>query len=928
MYKSITAYKDTGMKLQSLLLVCGVVLVCPGTMRPVSSQSLLEQVPMILKQMNSTQKIALMAEVLMKNPVLYDKLEHILVGALPLISTFSIKPELNKFMLPWVLDTIPKVLQNPLLLNITSRMVSDINKVNITGLNDSGIDPFMHGFMQRFSFVHSGLRAAVESFLISRGLDQHYARTIASKDTVILETYGLKVLDAVIGTVNAVDMSGVSTNDSRVIEAEFWKRFSLLSAAGKAVQVLTPVEQFLPKLDNTQLSDKCYNDTMIYLNSMLQGKKWAVKIFDAVGKPPTGTLTGNLHFIGSYDQCLAIKAEKASSSQHLSTTNTRYCRATFGLSEGLIASIREYIGDVDTHGVPLSLTWGLCLPASCQKQDVSGLFTLGFLRSYNLTPVVDCSESYDLGTDTDAIIMILILSIICLVCGIATIFHIYRFSEKEGKAEPSVSLSSDHVNEGYIPEVEETTFSPRIENGHINSRDTDFSSGKDQGWGERLVNIFSLYQNIPDVLSFDDHDDDSIGCVHGIRVLSLAWLVLGNSFLYAALSITSAPVTGNLLEGLGLMKGFTFQAVISSPFSIDSFFVISGFLLTIKFLRKCTAKGKVKWQAITGFYANRYIRITPVYLIIMMTYVCFYHYVGDSPLYPNSIGVADKCKQTWWHHILFVNNIIDNKGTAFEQCMPWSWFLACIMQFYLITPILFMFYIWSSAIGTIMVGLLLTASVVATAIKEKRYTGDIMSMMSDGGDYWNNVFITPWCRVGSYCIGLLLGFLFDTYDSSKVKIDKRLNILGWLVSLGMMITVVYSPFTKNREGGYSWSPLQAEVYEAMTHVVWSLSLSWLIFACAKGHGGAVNWVLSWRGFLPLSRLSYVVYLIHPVIMVLFIYNKKVLINMNTLEMSYLFLGHMLMSFAVGSLFSVGVEMPFRRLLKTLKKRGLKDRKNK
>ena len=71
-----------------------------------------------------------------------------------------------------------------------------------------------------------------------------------------------------------------------------------------------------------------------------------LSVFDAVGKPPTGTLTGNLHFIGSYDQCLAIKAEKASSNQHLSTTNTRYCRATFGLSEGLIASVREYIGDV------------------------------------------------------------------------------------------------------------------------------------------------------------------------------------------------------------------------------------------------------------------------------------------------------------------------------------------------------------------------------------------------------------------------------------------------------------------------------------------------------------------------------------------------------------------------------------------------------
>nr|XP_022344713.1 uncharacterized protein LOC111137532 [Crassostrea virginica] len=279
------------MKLQSLLLVCGLVLVCPGTMRSVSSQSLLDQVPMILNQMNSTQKIALMAEVLMKNPVLYDKLEHILVGALPLISTFSIKPELNKFMLPWVLDTIPKVLQNPLLLNIASGMVSDINEVNITGLNVSGIDPFMHGFMQRFSFVHSGLRAAVESFLISRGLNQQYARTIATKSTVILENCGLKVLDAVIETVNAVDMSGVSTNDSRVIEAEFWKRFSLLSAAGKAVQVLTPVEQFLPKLDNALLSDECYNDTMIYLNSMLQGKKWAVKNTSSSSNPARSTPT-------------------------------------------------------------------------------------------------------------------------------------------------------------------------------------------------------------------------------------------------------------------------------------------------------------------------------------------------------------------------------------------------------------------------------------------------------------------------------------------------------------------------------------------------------------------------------------------------------------------------------------------------------------
>jgi hypothetical protein len=29
-------------------------------------------------------------------------------------------------------------------------------------------------------------------------------------------------------------------------------------------------------------------------------------VFDAYGKPPTGILMGNLHFIGSYDECMAL----------------------------------------------------------------------------------------------------------------------------------------------------------------------------------------------------------------------------------------------------------------------------------------------------------------------------------------------------------------------------------------------------------------------------------------------------------------------------------------------------------------------------------------------------------------------------------------------------------------------------------------------
>lgn len=67
-------------------------------------------------------------------------------------------------------------------------------------------------------------------------------------------------------------------------------------------------------------------------------------------------------------------------------------------------------------------------------------------------------------------------------------------------------------------------------------------------------------------------------------------------------------------------------------------------------------------------YFPPFSRITPVYMVIMVSYVWLYHFVGDSPIYPKAIGVADKCKQDWWHHILFINNIVGTRGNvAFEQ---------------------------------------------------------------------------------------------------------------------------------------------------------------------------------------------------------------------------------------------------------------------
>lgn len=38
--------------------------------------------------------------------------------------------------------------------------------------------------------------------------------------------------------------------------------------------------------------------------------------------------------------------------------------------------------------------------------------------------------------------------------------------------------------------------------------------------------------------------DDTIACLHGVRVLTMMWIVLGNTYLYMVQSVAEVPVAG------------------------------------------------------------------------------------------------------------------------------------------------------------------------------------------------------------------------------------------------------------------------------------------------------------------------------------------------------------------------------------------------
>ena len=74
----------------------------------------------------------------------------------------------------------------------------------------------------------------------------------------------------------------------------------------------------------------CEKDFEIILQAALKRDMWAMKVIDAWGKPlPSGILSGNVYWVGNYDECLHemyVIKNKTFVSQLF---KTQYCEYTF-----------------------------------------------------------------------------------------------------------------------------------------------------------------------------------------------------------------------------------------------------------------------------------------------------------------------------------------------------------------------------------------------------------------------------------------------------------------------------------------------------------------------------------------------------------------------------------------------------------------------
>lgn len=96
---------------------------------------------------------------------------------------------------------------------------------------------------------------------------------------------------------------------------------------------------------------------------------------------------------------------------------------------------------------------------------------------------------------------------------------------------------------------------------------------------------------------------------------------------------------------------------------------------------------------------------------------------------------------------------------------------------------------------------------------------------------------------------------------------------GWILSVGVLFCMVYGLVYVDL------SKFAAATFSSLCHTVWAAALAWVVIACSTGNGGFVNEFLSATYLYPFSRVTYCAYLVHPILLRVFVFTPDASFHM-------------------------------------------------
>jgi peptidoglycan/LPS O-acetylase OafA/YrhL len=301
-------------------------------------------------------------------------------------------------------------------------------------------------------------------------------------------------------------------------------------------------------------------------------------------------------------------------------------------------------------------------------------------------------------------------------------------------------------------------------------------------------------------------------------------------FMDASLPVTNAKHQNDsgYMPQLDALRALAVAAVVYShwiPFKyqfgfqfghlgVQCFFMLSGFLITGILLRCRHANNH--WFALKAFYARRFLRIFPLYYLVIFL-LCIFQYISVSDAF------------SW--HIPYLSNVKFFLQQSWPGSISHFWSLAVEEQFYLFWPLVMLFIPKRSILKSIL--LLIAIGALAQFLP----------------------VIYPDLRL----LGLLLVSNFDAlglgaflaFTKSRTDIPTK-----WISFLALTVPLFLTTYVLRVVG------VSLPFHYQLEHFSMLLALLWLIEKSARGFSGSVGQFLTMPPLLYLGRISYGLYVIH------------------------------------------------------------------
>ncbi|CAH2013355.1 unnamed protein product [Acanthoscelides obtectus] len=275
---------------------------------------------------------------------------------------------------------------------------------------------------------------------------------------------------------------------------------------------------------------------------------WALKMIDSASKFPSGLLTGNFGNMGNFKECLDIVSKDGSIKGKYCSKSGLPSSLTDGITDKTLNKITLFQGKMSQPIVQAKTGLGfpiaVCLPHQCSTEEINKMIKIFEWSSFQCIT----KEDIERPLSTGAIIFIVIISLIGLLMLASTSYDLY----------------CRHIEKKPIP----------------------------------LLLAYSVYTNGKKIL---ETKPSELSCVNGIKVFSMIWVVYGHTFCALCMS----PLV-NFFDAVSYINSLKGMVVHAGVFAVDTFFCLSGLLLTYTTMKALHKTNKFN---ILTFYLHRYMRL-------------------------------------------------------------------------------------------------------------------------------------------------------------------------------------------------------------------------------------------------------------------------------------------------------------------------------